>query len=277
MRVKYFLFLTLASLMLFSCKGKKAKQTANEGSNTDTQKTATTVIDEATLAKAKSVFDFKEDFKTYEAQFNLKFESPEKNLSASGTIRVAQDSLMWLYVKAFGFEVARAKFTQDSVTAVVKLKSQYFKGDYSLVKNYIPVAANYEILQSLFINRMFIFPDNKADNLSYFSMSMDNDKILNLSTLSNADFLRNYHFHNSLTVDTDIRKMTSTKVLYPQQNKEVTIKYSEYQEFAGHLTPTVMEISMDSNVLTFTFNKIVFDKNLNFPLSIPDSYKPFNL
>ncbi len=275
MKAKYLIFMILICLFFASCKGKKHK--SNGGEQIDKQEIINSPIkrNAEDVAMATKAFGFRDDFKTVETQFSIKLESPERNLSASGTLRIAQDSVMWLYIKAFGLEVARAKFTKDSVFAVVKLKNQYFKGDYSLVQKFVPVAADFNILQSLFLNRMFIVPDNKVENLDYFSMQMKDNNLLLISSLSNPEYLRKFKFNNTIELNTDNSRMVKSVVDYPEKNMTVSINYSDYQDFSGHVMPKNLNLSIGESSIIFETNKAVFDKNLNFPLSIPDSYKPF--
>jgi len=276
MKAKYIIYLLLVCVFLTSCKGKKNKQNVDDPGKKQELVNSPMKRNAEDVALANKAFGFVDDFKTVETQFSLKLESPERNVSASGTLRVAQDSVMWLYIKALGFEVARAKFTKDSVFAVVKLKNQYFKGDYSLVQKFIPVAADYNILQSLFLNRMFIVPENKVESLDYFSMEMKDNNLLQISSLSNPEYLRKFRFNNTIEVNTDINRMVSSGVDYPEKNMSIYIKYSNYEDFSGHLMPKTLYVGiMGSSSLTFETNKATFNKNLNFPLNIPDSYKPF--
>lgn len=276
MKTKYFLFMMLVCLVFVSCKGKKNKPVvANPTNNNETLIYKPMGTDSKDYQNATKAFEFSDDFKTLETQFSLKIESPQINHSGSGTLRIAKDSVMWLYIKVMGLEIARAKFTQDSVFAVVKLKNQYFKGDYSLVQKFIPLAADYNILQSLFLNKMFIVPENKVENLDYFSMEMNDNNLLKISTFSNPSYSNHFKFNQSIEINTEISRMVATVVSYPEKNINVNVNYSDYQDFSGHTLPKNLSIMVGESNLKFETNKAVFDKILNFPLNIPDSYKPF--
>ncbi len=275
MKVKYVLFALMVSLLFMSCKGKK--KSANADNNAVNQEVTVKpfTVDESLLKISKEVYNYRDDYKTLEEQFQLKLQSPDLNHTLSGTMRIAPDSLIWMQVKAMGIEVARAKFTTDSVFIVVKLKNQYFKGDYKYVRNLIPIAVDFNSLQSIFMNRMFLFPENKIENLPLFSMSMLNSKTLELNSLPNADYVKNLRYDNVINIDTEIKRMIQSKLIFPVQGKTATVSYSDYQDFNGYLIPKEMEIVMDSYNLGFSINKVNINKSLTYPLSIPDSYKPF--
>ncbi len=273
MKIKFIFGLLALMVLIASCGHKKKRH----GSNTDNP-TVEIVnkgkSDPALVSDAKKLFAEKDTFSTVEIAFNLKLESPERNLSASGQLRIANDSVIWLYVKALGFEVARAKFTKDSVLCVVKLKNSYFKGDYSLMKRYIPVAVDFSVLQSIFLNQVFLFPENDVKNLSYFDF-YDAESSINVTSFGNPDYVKKFGFNYLFNVDKNNRHLSNATVEIPQSRKNVKIEYSDYNTVGGHLLPKVLEINMDESVVTFTTTKITFGKKLNFPLTIPSSYKPF--
>ncbi len=272
MRTKWILLLLTCVFMLGACHKQNGKN------NGKTKPVEVEVVEStnnpALLNDVKGLFDKKEKFSTVEVSFNLKLNSPERNVSASGQLRIANDSVIWLYVKAVGFEIARAKFTRDSVAAVVKLKNQYFKGDYSAMQRYLPVAVDFTVLQSIFMNEIFIFPENKVDNLSYFNFS-DDENFIKVSSFGNPDYAKSFGFNYLFNVVKSINRVKSALVQMPKNNKTVNIVYSDYEEVAGHLHPNVMTITMDDTEVTFTTTKITYEKKLNYPLTIPSSYKPF--
>ncbi|MEE3486334.1 MAG: DUF4292 domain-containing protein, partial [Bacteroidales bacterium] len=121
MKIKVLLGLLIAAFLFASCGNKKKRH--NKNTDTPTVEVVSGSSNPALLNAVKEYFAEKDTFSTVEIGFNLKLNSPERNLSASGQLRIANDSVIWLYVKALGLEVARAKFTKDSVAAVVKLKN----------------------------------------------------------------------------------------------------------------------------------------------------------
>ena len=273
MKIKFLFGLFAFIILIASCGHKK-----NKHSNVDNDKGAVEVVDgsanPAVLNDVKSLFLEKDTFSTVEIGFNIKLQSPERSLSASGQLRIANDSIIWLYVKALGFEVARAKFTKDSVAAVVKMKNQYFKGDYSLVKRYIPVAVDFSVLQSIFLNQIFLFPENDVKNLSYFDF-YDSDNLLNATSFGNVNYANKFGFNYLFNVDKSNRRLCNASVGDLKSGKLAKIQYSDYKTVGGHFLPHVLTISMDDSDVTFTTTKITFGKNLNYPLTIPSSYKPF--
>lgn len=278
MKIKYIFMIIFLVFLFDSCKKHKIDNVEKDNKNGDVETTIShSEVDAAFVKKISNIYKEQDTFSTVELSFNVKAQLQDRNLSASGQMRIANDSIMWMFVKVLGFEAVRAKFTQDSVVAVVKLKNMYFKEDYSAAKNYLPVAADLSIIQSIFLDKFFIFPENKIENLSFFSSSNVNDNLLTISTTDNVTYSNKYSVDNEIVVDTDNNKMTSNKVIMSKSGKVVTIKYSEYEDIQGHLFPKVIDISMDSSSVVFSITKVSFGKKLNFPITIPANYKPFNI
>lgn len=274
MKTKFLFFLIALLVLLGSCKGKKKKHDNTNVNIPPVEIVNNGISNPELLNNVKTLFAEKDTFSTVEIGFNLKFESPERNLSASGQLRIANDSVIWLYVKALGLEVARAKFTKDSVAAVVKLKNSYFKGDYSMMKRFVPVAVDFSVLQSIFMNEIFLFPENNTKNLSYFSF-YDEENSIKVSSFDSPDYAKLFGFNYLFNLDKSISRISNAMVEIPNQHNIVKIEYSDYKNVGERLVPYELKISMGETSGTFITNKITFGKKLNFPLTIPSSYKPF--
>lgn len=271
MKLKNITFLLIFLLLFSSCKDRKKKH--NEVN--DKPKTEITPvevdIDSPLFKEAREMYNNQDTFSTAEIKFNLKLQLPERNVSGSGTLRIANDSLIWLYVKAFGLEIARAKLTKDSVFAVVKLKNQYFKSDYSALKQFFPIDFDFSILQSVFLNKFFIFPENKIEKLSYFSYSDEGE---NMRLKSSNFYTQKYGMSNEILVSRENNRVIKNSAVISTSQKGVSINYSGENDFQLHKLPVEVQfegIGTDFTV-TFYYDKAVFGKALQYPLTIPANY-----
>ncbi|MBR4267439.1 MAG: DUF4292 domain-containing protein [Bacteroidales bacterium] len=272
MKLKNILFLLIATLLLVSCNGKKKKKTDDNNTKTEVIKNNNSgKANDVLLKKVSKIYNEQDTFSTVEIKFNLDFESPERSVSGSGTMRIANDSIIWLYVQAFGFEVARATFTKDTVTSVVKMKKQYIKKDYSVLKNFFPAEFDLSILQAIFLNQFFLFPDNNINSLGNYSVEENDD---NFVIASGLEDIAKYHLDNQLTISKLTNKVSQYIFVEKRNNLGLKISYNDLTDFGLHSLPkqVVFEGIGKDMKLTFTYNKVVFGKKLSFPISIPDSY-----
>lgn len=271
MKYRNIAFLLVFLLLFSACKGKKKRH--DDVNNKPKVETSDVEVDinSPLFKEAREIYNNQDTFSTAEIKFNLKLQLPERSVSGSGTMRIANDSLIWLYIKAFGFEVARAKLTRDSVFAVVKMKNQYFKSDYSSLKNFFPIDFDFSILQSVFLNKFFIFPKNKIENLSYFSFTDDNS---NLRLNSTKSYNQKYSMSDEILVSRENKRVKKNTAIILSSQKGVSINYVGETDFGLHKLPVEVQfegIGTDFSV-TFYYDKAVFGKKLQYPLIIPTNY-----
>jgi hypothetical protein len=60
-----------------------------------------------------------------------------------------KDSVLWVSVSGFGFEVARLLLTQDSVFAINKLEKQVFVGNYTTFEHYFSIPLSFPVVQKV--------------------------------------------------------------------------------------------------------------------------------
>ena len=276
MKFKVFVFLLVIPFVLYSCKGKHKKN--QNVDNSVNKENITDGVDQTSplFTLARDIYMSQDTFSTVEIKFDLKLQLPERNVSGSGTLRIANDSLMWFYIKALGFEIARAKLTKDSVFAVIKIKNQYFKGDYSLLKQFFPIEFDFSILQSVFLNKFFLFPENKVEYLKYFLVA-ENNCLLKLNSIKSYN--DRYGLSDEILISRESSRVTKNSAIVQQSNKGVSITYGELKDFSLHKLPqevTFQGIGTDFNV-SFNYTKVVFAKKLQYPLTIPNGYKELTI
>lgn len=223
---------------------------------------------------ASKVISNQNTFAKAEIKFNLKFESPDKNLSISGTLRMVRDSIIWLTVSpGLGIEAARAVFTPDTVICIYRLGSKYFKGNYSIVKRFLPVEVDFHTLQSIFFNDFFVFPSvdlNTIDNYFIKQSSPDYVSIISNETFANDKNIRFTEDFNSQY------KVVNANIITKDNTLGLKISYSEFQTFSGYLLPANINLNLQtlsglSNIY-ISYTSFNFTKDLTFPCNIPSNY-----
>ena len=106
--ILFFLAATLATTACKSTKKTTTTTTQTTPTNTTTTPLSITAILEMMDANAPVATRLSGDG-------SVDIESSQLNQSANTMIRFRRDSVIWLNVKKFGFNVARAQITRDSV------------------------------------------------------------------------------------------------------------------------------------------------------------------
>jgi hypothetical protein len=83
------------------------------------------------------------------------FESGSQHIdNTSMNVRIQKDSIIWLSVTGFGFEVARGLITQDSVRFIDKINKNYYAFSYADLHKKYHFPLNFNLLESLFIGKV---------------------------------------------------------------------------------------------------------------------------
>lgn len=151
--MRYLLPFLLFSLLVSACKPKKDTGTpAGDGIST---------LSEAELiarrmADARFVTDW------MDARANLRLESPEMNVSGNAYLRLEKDKRIWVSVKKFGFEAARALITPDSFFVINRLQGEYTAEPLSYVERTYKIPARFDLLQNIILGNPIILSRNLA-------------------------------------------------------------------------------------------------------------------
>ncbi|MCC7467091.1 MAG: DUF4292 domain-containing protein [Saprospiraceae bacterium] len=101
----------------------------------------------------------RDDIETMNAQARIFFDGNGQSIAATANLIWIRDSILWINVKKFGLEAARALITRDSVYLLNRLEKSYsVKGVESLQREY-SLPAGFELIQSLVLATPWFFQD----------------------------------------------------------------------------------------------------------------------
>jgi Domain of unknown function (DUF4292) len=148
---------------------------------------------------------------------DVDIESAKLNQSATANIRWRRDSVIWLNVKKFGFNVARAQVTRDSVFIVSYFQSSYVAQPLSYVEKQFGLPADFELLQNFLLGKPIFLTDKKQLTLN---TPKENTVILRGS---NERWTAEYQFDKSTQL---LNEMTFSE---PKMQRTMKISYEKYE------------------------------------------------
>lgn len=102
--------------------------------------------------------------KWFSGKAKLDFSGAGMNVSANATIKMLKDSVVWVSVRKFGFEVGRALVTRDSVYVINRFANEYTVKDLSYLQKNYNLPASLETLQQVILgNPYFTTRDLSAE------------------------------------------------------------------------------------------------------------------
>ena len=204
---------------------------------------------------------------------DIKFKGKSIPLG-SGELRMKRDDVIQLLVTVpFLGEVGRMEFTPTEVLVVNRIDKEYVRVPYSDVDFLKSAELNFQSLQSLFWNELFIPGQERVDKsgLRNFSLSSSGDHtLLSLKSAPKLDY-----FFLTITKDGVIdRTSVSPKTL--SNPTEFVWKYSNFSSFKGHLFPGQMELSVTglkkNFALGFSLGSLSTNSSWKTRTEIPSKY-----
>lgn len=94
----------------------------------------------------------------FDSRLRIDYADNDMSVSATATIRMKKDSLLWLSVKKLGFEIARVQVTRDSVYVVDRFNKEYtVEGLAYLAESYgLPAGSLMELQDFILGNPVFL-------------------------------------------------------------------------------------------------------------------------
>ena len=154
-----FLYFSLLILLIASC-GNKTLVGGKDGKDGVTRTSRA-----ARVVKGMEDNAFTTDY--LEASARVKLESSKLNIGGTATIRLHKDEAIWMSVKKFGFEGARALIRPDSFFFQNKLNGDYEARPLSYIEDKYKIPARFDLLQEIVLgNAVFFTRDLDLDTQS---------------------------------------------------------------------------------------------------------------
>lgn len=272
--ILFFVFLvtgmTLAMAMNTSCRSTRKIQSAIEKKDS----TLMVKVDTAKTEDSSRIFNealqrFKSNhinYKTFSAKVKVEYEDDKENLpDFTAFIRMEKDSVIWIRIEAiFGIEAFRVLIKPDSVYVLDKFKKRAMIRPLDYFEEITQLPIDFSTLQDLIVGNPVFFGDNitaiqKNERLT--SLLHIGELFKHLVSLDNSTFRT---MHSKLD-DRDVNR-----------NRTADLNYSDYEEKNGTAFATERNIVIAEKArveIKMHFKQFQFNEMLNYPFSIPASYK----
>lgn len=199
-----------------------------------------------------------------EAKARISYDGEDQSVSATATIVVRKDSLVWMSVRKLGFEVARVQIDKDSVYVINRLSNEYLIQGLDYLASSYNLPANLKTIQAILLgNPVFL---NTRD------MKLSKEE-LNYHLISNSGQMENHFW-------LDMSSLMLVRAQYGdlRSRREVNLLLEDYQPLDAEQNFSYLRhINVDSSELGEAAIEIDFsDVKINVPqevrFSIPSRY-----
>lgn len=200
----------------------------------------------------------------FAARAKIDYEDNERGVSASATIKMKKDSVIWISIRKLGFEVARVQADQDSVYLINRLNNEYMVKELEYLAEEYQLPADLRTLQSVLLGNPIFF------QLKDLELETVDDKY-RLSGQSNQ-------WKNQFWLDSQNLLLLMMNYEDLRRRRQLDIRMEDYRDVdAGQKFSYLRQISVDSRELGSVEVSIDFsDVDINVPqeirFSIPSRY-----
>ena len=244
--------LLAAAIALSSCASKKIVTNGdaplNANTNSNTASHAEVDAKQRALSFARKVAANAVDCQNITSKIEFNLKSGSKDITVSGKLMMRRDDVIriQLQVPLLGMEAGRLEFTKDYVMIVDRIHSEYVKGDYNQVSFLKNNGLNFNSLQALFWNQLFVPGEQNVTEamLSNFTVDMGKaDKPTLALKRDNMSYLWN--------TDNNSGRINSVEAEYGTKktkgNTKLTCTYDDFKTLNGKPFPYSIVLNMNTS------------------------------
>ena len=212
-------------------------------------------------------------FKTLSARLKLEYSDDRQEFSSRVNLKMIYNKRLQLSIQPLlGIEAFRLEITPDSVKILDRINRRYMVDSYDNLKGETDIDFNFQNLQSLFTNQMFIpgESDISAKHHRRFRMTKDNNSAkIKLKDKNGISY--------TFTADSN-EKLLSTDIENASNNQTLTWEYQSFriinkQQFPMKMTAFLSEGNSTRGKATLTFSTPEVDSPLKADFNIPSGYE----
>ena len=207
------------------------------------------------------------NFEYLQAKSKIKYDDGIQNFNANATIRIRQDSLIWISISSTGVEAIRSIIQKDSIFVIDRINKEYREFSFDSLQRVYNIPIDYHMVQSVLIGNLIKTRKN-------------NDKVL-----KNDDFFILKQNSGNLTIDNFVNaktmKIERVKVRETPSESNMEIKYEDFQMTNEILIPYKNSVFLTYNRnnselvshLNINFSRVAInEKKIKFPFNVPNRY-----
>lgn len=247
------LFICTVLLLFTACKsGKYISIKDKKGTDTASELKEMTPS-QAVIAIQKNQAAFN---RAYAKKMSISIDAFDRQMDVKATCKIVTDSAIHISVMPFfGVELFKLEMTPVSMTLIDKANRRYYQSNYGIFYTKLGVNINYNTIQSLISNRLFI-PGNKLFLPEDFKWKND--------TLPNTLATRFDKIEEEVTIDFTLERIVELFIKSIDSKVSMKTNYSDFKTFNSHIFPEKIKMTIltetQRNVFSFKLEEVEFNK-----------------
>lgn len=209
-------------------------------------------------------------FTTLASRVQVVYQDEKKQQSIVASLRMEKDKIIWIKASFLGITLAKVLITPNEVKYYESITGTYFDGDFALLSDVLGTEIDFEKAQNILLGQ------------SIFSLSPSAyDASALLNTFKLLPKRQHQDYIHSIVLNAENFKVHNEIISQPDENRLLTVRYSDYQTVDGTAYPSEIEIDATENdsktKIHLTYKKIDLNVSLSYPFTIPDGYEEIQL
>ncbi len=238
-------------LLFTACKSGKV---VTAGS-IDTRLAAKTVI--------KNHYRNQPEFKTLSGRIKIDYTDGETSQSLGVSLRMEKDKTIWMSAP---LGLVKVFITPSRVSFYNKLQNEYFDGDFDYLSDLLGTELDFEKVQNLLLGQALLDLREERYDAAVSGETYE---------LKPKDPLPLYKI--LFQIEPRYFKIAAEQLSQPLKKRLLAIRYKNYQDVANRILPSEIGITAiereKRTVIDIEYRNMEFDKNLNFPYTIPNGFE----
>lgn len=212
------------------------------------------------------------EFTTFSSKLNLRVKTGTRSIASKANLKIVNGQKLQMSIQPlFGVEMFRLFVDKDTFILLDRMNKRYVQEALPDLKKRYPVGFDYETVQSLLTNKLFLAEKESVTPSDYKKFSYINaSSNYYLSAKDNSSDIE-----YSFTVN-GADKITFSHLLDPESNNSLRWSYSDFSNLDSLIFPYQMDVSavtpkrkLDVGI---TFSDIVLDEPMELSINIPSGY-----
>lgn len=195
--------------------------------------------------------------RAYAKKMSVSIDAFGRQMNVSATCKMVTDSAIHISIMPFfGIEMFKLEMTPTSMIIIDKANKRFFESNYGIFYEKLGVNINYDAIQSLISNRLFI-PGKKVFEPEKFEWKNDTSRNV-LSTQFDKII-------EDVTVDFAFERIVELLFKTVDNTASLQTNYSGFSSFGNYVFPRTIRMELltetQRSVLNFNIDDILFNEN----------------
>ena len=203
----------------------------------------------------------------------------DKTTTFKASVRMVTDSVIWMSITAYSYEVARILATPDSVKYFSRTDKKYYIGNYDFIEKKMGVQFDFFDLQSLILAHSFGLDEiekirRSNSKRSYVLSSIRKGKLKKME--KRGVFDDEFEIVYTNWVNPETYKVERVEMWDMNTQNKASIQYSAFENIEQYVVLSAFKMNIiaeKNSEISSKFTKITVNEPLKFPFKISSKYE----